>query len=203
MLNGPDGVKVYGNMSTLIDTPNFRCLFGGEIETVATKWEEDGVWCETPPNNGSWLNSDRPNIIQILNDRRDYYDVSNALTFVLLLDPVPVISFISPTSADRFCYSSKTCSPIYVYGHHFTGGAQINCVFFGTYTTLGTFAGQRRINKVLYDRISCPTPTYPVTPMKTAVSQPDGFQVTINRSNSGPSASNKVEWTFTCAPCDL
>ena len=170
---------------------------------MALFWDEDGVWCDTPPNNGSWLSSDRPNTIQLLNDRRDYVDVSNSLTFILLVDPLPEISFISPTSADRNCFSTKTCSPIYVYGHHFTGGAEIICSFFDTFTTFGTYAGQRRINKVLYDRISCPTPTYNGTsPMTGPVFRSDGFQVLINRSNSGPSASNKVGWTFTCSPCD-
>jgi len=190
------------NWTTIVQGENFRCLFGGEIETLPLSWDDDGVWCDTPPNNGSWLNSNRANTIQVLNDRRDYYDVSNALPFLLLLDPLPEVSFIAPTSGDRNCHSTQTCGVVYVYGHHFTGGSNITCVFFGSHISVGSYAGQKRINRVLYDRIACPIAAYDTVPMTGPIYQASGFQVLINRSTSGPSASNSVGWTYTCAPCD-
>jgi len=201
LLNAPNGVRVNG--TSLIDGAYFRCLFGGFIETKAIGWDLPwSVNCDTPPNNGSWLTSNRPNIIQVLNDNRNYGAVSNSLPFSLLLDPLPFISFISPTSADRHCYSTKTCSAIFVYGSHFSGGASITCSFFGTYTTMGSYAGQTRIHGTQYDRVSCPIATYPVAPMTGPVYEANGFQLLISRSLSGPSASNSVGWTYTCSPCD-
>jgi len=202
LLNSPNGVKVYFNASTVMDGEFFRCLFGGFIQTMALSWDTDGVWCDTPPNNGSWLSSNRPNIIQIVNDNRELGAASNSLSFLLLLDPVPVISFIAPTAADRNCFSHQTCGMIYVYGQHLTGGSSVTCSFFDEFTSEGSYAGQRRINRVLYDRISCPVPSYTTTPMTGPVYRADGFQLLINRSTSGPTASNKVGWTFTCNPCD-
>jgi len=194
----PDGIQVFG--TGFVKNDFFRCLFAGSIETLVLTWDTDSVFCAGPPSN-SPISSSTPETIQILNDRRYYAGVSNSLPFTITVFPSPVVSFINPTSSDRYC-SRKSCPPVYVYGHSLGGASKIECVFFGTMKTVGNYAGVIKVNGNNYDRVICPSiPDYTQT-QTGPVTMQQGFNLYIYHPNTIPVSSNAVPWTYTCSPCD-